>query len=173
MFDRHRMLRTCNSIYTRDPFGNGLERSQFNSYQEIGLPSSEFLPKTIMIRLTPGSALLLRCLPVGFVPIVVLVALQQLGILFAVAIPTWVYVIASVSSLPIYVAALILFKIVVDRARAASMGASLPPTVRSDSIGNLGIQHAMVHNFKYGYPGTLLSNTVVFTDGTHGCCPRR
>ena len=132
-------------------------------------PSPALLPTAKMIKLTPGFVLLLRCLPVGLVPVTVVIALQQLGNYFAVAIPTCVLVIASITSLPIYIAARIMVRIMVDRARASSMGASLPPLVRSDSIGNVSIQRMMVHNFKHGYPGTLVSHSPLFTRA-HVCC---
>lgn len=110
-----------------------------------------------MTILTPGLAFISRIL--AFLGLFLYGAVTSRRLLEQhanVVVPTSLFVVISVVSLPGLITCRVLFRTWKHNREAAKLGARIAPKVKGKWIGNLDILWQMMDNYWTGYPGSVM-----------------
>lgn len=113
--------------------------------------------------LPPGIVYLISCLPQLLLPPGIVYGLNRIcNFAFGASMQGWSQIPAYVLSFPVLFTCSVLAANYYDRRQAAMHGAVLPPMFPSRWPGSLDLLAALVQNFKIGYMGMLLDNSLHF-----------
>lgn len=110
-----------------------------------------------MTFLTPGIIYITRALAFpAFFTVGVVAARRFLETHTNLVLPTWIFVIISVLSLPALITCRILLRDWRQKRDAAAIGARIAPRVKGKWFANLDLLKMMMNNYYKGYPGTFV-----------------